>query len=131
MIHCYRNYLIPESINHVLQHCFTTSNAKHARHNEPLRHLSGVLQRNGYEVEWEPHIRAAEGLGKPDPVATMGHLALVIDANIVGDNVDMMAAREAKIRKYSDNPGIDAAIKSKPGVVEVSHCPLIITTRGI
>ena len=53
----------------------------------------------------------------------MGRLALVIDAHIVGDNVDMMVAREAKIRKYSDNPGIDAAIKSKPGVVEVRHCP--------
>ena len=42
-----------------------------------------------------------------------------------------MAAREVKIRKYSDNPGIDAAIKSKPGVVEVIHCPLIITSREI
>ena len=29
----------------------------------------------------------------------MGRLALVIDAHIVGDNVDMMAVREAKIRK--------------------------------
>ena len=54
----------------------------------------------------------------------MGRLALVIDAHIVGDNVDMMAAREAKMRKYSDNPGIDAAIKSKPGVVEVRHFSL-------
>ena len=61
----------------------------------------------------------------------MGRLALVIDAHIVGDNVDMMAAREAKIRKYSDNPGIDAAIKSKPGVVRMRHCPLIITSSGI
>ena len=61
----------------------------------------------------------------------MVRLAWVIDAHIVGDNVDMMAAREAKLRKYSDNPGLDAAIKSKPGVVEVRHCPLIITSRGI
>ena len=61
----------------------------------------------------------------------MGRLDLVIDAHIGDDNVDMMAARKAKIRKYSDNPGIDAAIKSKPGVVEVRHCPLIITSREI
>ena len=60
----------------------------------------------------------------------MGRLALVIDAHIIGDNVDMMTAREANIWKYLDNPGIDAAIKSKPGVVEVRHCPLI-TSRGI
>ena len=59
----------------------------------------------------------------------MGRLAFVIDAHIVGDN--MMAAHEAKIRKYSDNPGIDAAIKSKPWVVEVRYCPLIITSIGI
>ena len=50
---------------------------------------------------------------------------------LVSDNVDMMATREAKIRKYSDNRAIDAAIKSKPGVVKVRHCPLIITNRGI
>ena len=47
----------------------------------------------------------------------MGRLAFVIDAHIVGDN--MMAAHEAKIRKYSDNRGINAAITSKPGVVKV------------
>ena len=60
----------------------------------------------------------------------MGHLALVIDAHIVGVNVDM----KAKGRKCSDNPGIDQvlpAIKPKPGVVEVRHCPFIITSRGV
>ena len=60
-------------------------------HNAPLRQMSGVLQRKGYEVEWEPHIRTSEGLRKPDLVASMGRLALIIDAHIVGDNVDMMA----------------------------------------
>ena len=120
-----------EIINHVLQHCFITSDAKHARHDAPLRHLSGVLQRKAYRIEWEPHIKRTEGLRKPDLVATMGRLALVIDAHIVGDNVDTMTAREAKIGKYSDSPGIDAAIKSKPGVAEVRHCPLVITSRGI
>ena len=60
----------------------------------------------------------------------MGHLALVINAHIVGDNVNIIAAREAKIRKYLDNPGIDAVIRSKPGVAEVSHCSLVITSRG-
>ena len=32
---------VPETINHM--HCFITSDAKHARHNASLRHLSGVL----------------------------------------------------------------------------------------
>ena len=104
-----------------------TSDAKPTRNNAPLRYLSGVLQRKGYEVEWEQHIRTAEGLRKPDLLATMGRLALVIDAHIVGNNVDMINTRT----KYSDNPRIDAAIKSKPGVVEVRHCPLIITSRRI
>ena len=44
----------------------------------------------------------------------MGRLALVIDAHIVGEN-----------------PGIDAAIKSKPEVDEMRYCPLIITSRRI
>ena len=97
---CRSGCAVPNSINQVLQHCFITSNAKHARNNAPLRHLSVVLQRKGYEVEWKPHVRTAEGLRTTDLVATMGRLALIIDAHIVGDNVDMMAAREAKIRKY-------------------------------
>ena len=40
----------------------------------------------------------------------MGRLTLVMDAHIVSDNVDMMAMCEAKIWKYSYNPGIDAAL---------------------
>ena len=39
------------------------------------------------------------------------HLTLVIDAHIVGGNVDMLAALEAKIENYLDNSGIIAAIK--------------------
>ena len=56
---------------------------------------------------------------------------MVIDAHIVSNNADMMAACEAKIRKYSDSPCIDAAIKSKPEVAEVRQCPFIVTSRGI
>ena len=39
------------------------------------------------------------------------HLTLFIDAHIVGGNVDMLAALEAKIENYLDNSGIIAAIK--------------------
>ena len=42
----------------------------------------------------------------------------------------MMVARKAKVRKYLDNTGIDAAIKSKPEVVEVRHCSLGVTSKG-
>ena len=69
-----------------------------------------MLQRKGYNIKWEPYIRTVEGLLKTDFVATMGRLALVMDAHIVSDNVDMMAMCEAKIWKYSYNPGIDAAL---------------------
>ena len=93
------------------------------------RNLSGVLQRKGCEIKWEPHVKTAEGLRKPDLVFVMGRLALVIGAHMVGDNFDMMAVHEAKIQKYSDNPGIDADINSKPGVAKVRHCPLIINSR--
>ena len=72
------------------------ANARLARHNAPLRHLIGV------QFEWEPRIRAVEGLRKPDLVAIMVRLTLDIDAHI------------------------DAAITSKPGVEEVGHYPIII-----
>ena len=48
----------------MLQHCFITSDAKSAWNNAPLRHLSGVLQHKGYEIEWEPHIMIAERTSK-------------------------------------------------------------------
>ena len=97
-------------------------------HTALFYHLSGVLQRKGYQVEWKPHISTAKGLRKPDLMATMWMLALVIDVHIFVGKVDMMVVRETKIRKYSDNPDIDAAIKLKPGVTEVKHCLLIKST---
>ena len=84
---------VPESINHVLQYCFIISVLKTVRHKALLRNLSGVLQRKGYEVDWEPQMRTTEGLRKQDLVATMGHLALVIDAHIVSDKIDMISIR--------------------------------------
>ena len=103
---------VPESINHVLQN-FITSDVKTAWHNAPLCNLSGVLQCKGDEVEWESHLKTAEGHRKLDLMDSMGCLALVIDAHITGDNVDMMAVREAKIRKNSDNNRRSHQIKAR------------------
>ena len=61
-------------------------------------HVRGFIQRKRYEVEWEPHIRTVEGLRKPDLVATMDHLALIIEAHIFGDIVDMIAPKSGNIR---------------------------------
>ena len=79
-------YGVPESINHVLQHCFITDGAKQDQEDVSFRYLSGVLQCKGYQVEWEPRIRNTEGLGKFDLVATMASFDMVIDSYIVGDN---------------------------------------------
>ena len=86
--------------NHVLQICPRAHKARIDRHDAVLSYLGRNLRRQGFEVQEEPHYRTQEGLRKPDIVATMGTLGLVIDAQIVGEQSDLERARTAKIRKY-------------------------------
>ena len=60
-----------------------------------------------YVVEWEPQIRNNEVLRKPNLMATIGRLVLVIDVQIVDSDIDV--------------------IRSEPWVVEVIHYPLAIS----
>ena len=61
--------------------------------NPVLSYLGRKLQRQGFEVQEKPHYRTQEGLRKPDIVATMGILGLVIYAQIVGEQSNLGRAR--------------------------------------
>ena len=61
----------------------------------------------------------------------MGTLALVIDAQIVGEQSNLESARTAKIRKYADNPDIERAILRETGATNIRHLPVILSWRGI
>ena len=117
--------------NHVLQICPRAHKARIDRHDAVLSYLGRNLRRQGFEVREEPHYRTQEGLRKPDIVATMGPLGLVIDAQIAGEQSDLERARTAKIRKYADNHDIDRAIQRETGATNIRHLPIILSWRGI
>ena len=120
-----------ETNNHVLQICPCAHKARIGRHNAVLSYLGHNLRRQGFEVQEEPHYRTQEGLRKPDIVATMGTLRLVIYAQIVGEQSDLKRARAAKIRKYADNPDIERVIQRETGATNIHHLPVIVSWRGI
>ena len=78
-----------ETNNHVQQICPRAHKARIDRHDVVLSYLGRNLRRQGFEVQEEPHYRTQEGLRKPDIVATMGTLRLVIDAQIVDEQSDL------------------------------------------
>ena len=58
-------------------------------------------------------MKNAKGLRNPKLWATNGRLAFIVDAHNIGSKVDMMAACETKIRRYSYKSGIDEFLRSK------------------
>ena len=117
-----------ETNNHALLICPRAHKARIDRHDAVLSYLGRNLRRHGFEVQEEPHYRTQEGLRRPDIVATMGILGLVIDAQIVGEQSDLERARTAKIRKYTDNPDIEQPTSvtyrsSSPGGVSGAKHP--------
>ena len=79
--------------NYVLQIYPRAHKARIDRHDAVLSNLGCNLLRLGFEIQEEPHYLTQEGLRKPDIVATMGILGLVIDVQIVGEQCDLERAR--------------------------------------
>ena len=50
---------------------------------------------------------------------------------MIRHNFDDMSTSEAKIRNYSNNPGIDAVIRLKQDNAEVRYFPLVPFSKGI
>ena len=108
---CRVGCMAQETNNHVLQIFPCAHKARIDRHDAVLSYLGRNLRRQGFEVQEEPHYRTQEGLRKPDIVATMGTLGLVIETQIVSEQSDLERVRTAKIRKYADNSDIELAIQ--------------------
>ena len=117
--------------NHVLQIYPRAHKAIIDRHDAVLSYLGRNLRCRGFEVQEEPHYRTQEWVRKPDIVATMGTLGLVIDAQIIGEQFNLERARTVKIRKYADNPDIERAIQRETRATNIRHLPVILSWRDI
>ena len=127
---CRAGCIVPETNNHVLQICPRTHGVRIARHNSILSYIGRNLRRQGFTVYDEPHITTSEGLRKPDIIAIMGNLGLVIDAQVAGEQSDLERARTLKIQKYAGNPDIQRAIQDL-GATNILHLPAILSCRGV
>ncbi|CAL7932962.1 unnamed protein product [Xylocopa violacea] len=120
----------PETLNHVLQICHRTSDARVRRHDALVAYVQRSLANQGYDAIKEPHINTSEGLRKPDIIATLGQTAIVLDAQVVGEQVDLDAANANKVRYYESNKDVAEHIKRHSAANNVVFVALTINCRG-
>ena len=101
-----------------------------ARHNSILTYIGRNLRHQGFTVYNESHNTTSEGLRKPDIVAIMRTLGVVIDVQVAGEQFDLERARALKVKKYAGNPDIQRAIQDL-GARNILLLPAIISCRGV
>jgi len=90
-----------ETQNHIQQICHRTNGTRISRHNAVTKYISKRMISKGYRVLNEPLVHTADGIRKLDLVAIKGGQCLVVDAQVVGEQVDLNAAHRNKTTYYS------------------------------
>ncbi|GBM34634.1 Retrovirus-related Pol polyprotein from type-2 retrotransposable element R2DM [Araneus ventricosus] len=101
------------------------------RHEAVANYLKRACENRGYEVVTEPLYKTAVGNRKPDIVARKNDKVLVIDAQVVGDAVDLDRANNRKISYYRDNIELDQQIQTKYGTPDISYLGVTLNLRGV
>lgn len=117
-----------ETLNHVLQKCHRTHRTRMERHDAVVKYIKKALGLKYETVETEPRFETAEGLRKPDLLAREGNKAIIIDAQVVGEHVDVERAHEEKAAKYHL---LKDAVMAKYRVREVSFTSTTLSYRGL
>ena len=107
-----------ETPNHCLQHCFRTHAARVKRHNNIVSYVQRSLEQRGFEATLEPIYKLSSGVLKPDLVAKKGERAFILDAQIVGDGIDVQEAHKTKVLKYS-RQDLLASVRTLTGASQV------------
>nr|XP_012215484.1 PREDICTED: uncharacterized protein LOC105667926 [Linepithema humile] len=118
----------PETLDHVLQKCHKTHGPRIKRHNAVTAYVIQDLRKQEYLVEIEPQIRTATELRKPDIIAKLGQTALLIDAQVVNDPIDLDSAHQRKSAIYKD---IEAELRQKYAVTAVKFTSVTLSWKGI
>lgn len=116
-----------ETLHHVLQLCHRTHEARIRRHNASLDYLLQRQNKNSTIIK-EPKFRTDLGLKKPDAIILKDNTAVVIDAIIAGERVDLNATHQAKIDKYI---ALKPDIQERYSVERVIFTSLTLSSRGI
>lgn len=118
----------PETLNHVIQQCHRTHSARINRHDAVAAYVAQKLEKKDYVVHVEPRIETPEGIRKPDLVAVRGNMALVIDAQVVNDQINLNDAHKKKVEYYSR---ITGQVRSKYKVSIIIVTSITLSWRGL
>ncbi|KAL0098513.1 hypothetical protein PUN28_020469 [Cardiocondyla obscurior] len=122
--------LAQETINHVLQQCHRTHEARIRRHDAITKYLARKIPKSGYQVFQEPKYQTTVGLRKPDLVAVLGETAVVIDAQVVSEQTLLTEAHRRKVRYYEDE-AITKKIKETHGVRRIITTSATLSWKGV
>lgn len=117
-----------ETLNHVLQQCHRTHRARIERHDAIIKYIERALCKKCDSVEVEPCFVTDQGVRKPDLIAKKGTAAIVVDAQVVSEHIDLDSAHKKKSEKYHTLANV---IKDRYGVTTVSFTSATLSYRGV
>ncbi|GBN17319.1 Retrovirus-related Pol polyprotein from type-2 retrotransposable element R2DM [Araneus ventricosus] len=130
-MYCRAGYPRKETLNHVSQACPRTHVKRIRRHDAIINYIKRALENRGHEVHSKPLYKTSLGNRKPDLIAKKDGELLVIDAQIVGEAVDLERADSRKIFYYRDNHKLDLAIQNQHGIPNISYLGATLNLRGV
>ncbi len=118
-----------ETLNHILQSCEVTHNARCARHNRIVKLVKGL--RRKVERTWiEPIITTLRSFIKPDILVETEHHITVLDVSVVA-NSRMKISQQLKVGKYGSQDNSEAIMTWINSEKPVKHQPVILSSRGL
>lgn len=119
-----------ETLNHILQVCHTTHDARCARHNRVMRLLEKKLRGHVTRTFVEPIIKTGVTFIKPDIVALKGEETIVLDVTVVSTD-RLEESWRLKVRKYDSPENRTAIQRWDESQGNLEHLPIVITNRGM
>lgn len=121
---------VKETLNHILQRCDITHDARCARHNRVMRRLE-VMLKKGASTTWvEPIIPTSTSFIKPDLLIGKNNTSMVMDVSIVAGS-RMEETWRLKTRKYSTPENTRAISTWLQSPTPLQHTPVIISYKGL
>lgn len=124
---CRRGCDAPETLNHIVQQCYSTHYHRIKRHNSLVQYLNRVLTSRNFTVHTEPTFIVNRVKLKPDLVIYSEERVIVIDVQIVNDQYSLLKAHNNKVEKYEClRPQLQGL---RPGGLHVGS--LTVNWRGV
>ena len=95
-----------------------------------MSYVQRSLEQKGFEATLEPIYKLGSGVLKPDLVAKKDNRAFIVDAQIVGEGIDIQEAHKTKVLKYSGRDLL-SSIRSFTGASQVFVTSDTLNWRGI